>query len=48
MCLRNLKEKFPKIKYVSIGDGDEKRDFRLVRELKLENKSLFLINKSKS
>ena len=25
MCVRNLKEKFPKIKYVSIGDGEEKK-----------------------
>ena len=24
MCIRNLKEKFPKIKYVSVGDGDKK------------------------
>ena len=26
MCIRNLKEKFPKIKYVSVGDGEEKRN----------------------
>ena len=26
MCIRNLKEKFPKIKYISVGDGDEKKD----------------------
>ena len=25
MCIRNLKEKFPKIKYIIIGDGDEKK-----------------------
>ena len=25
MCIRNLKEKFPKIKYISVGDGDEKK-----------------------
>ena len=25
MCIRNLKEKFPKIKYISIGDGEEKK-----------------------
>ena len=37
MCIRNLKEKFPKIKYISIGDGDEKkRLLSLVKELKLE------------
>ena len=29
MCIRNLKEKFPNIKYVSVGDGDEKKDFML-------------------
>ena len=38
MCIRNLKEKFPKIKYVSVGDGDEKKKLEdLVRELKIEN-----------
>ncbi len=37
MCIRNLKEKFPKIKYVSVGDGDEKRNLiGLVKELKIE------------
>ena len=25
MCIRNLKEKFPKIKYVSVGEGEEKK-----------------------
>ena len=45
MCLRNLKEKFPKIKYVSIGDGDEKkRLLDMVRELKLENNVVILNN----
>ena len=45
MCIRNLKEKFPKIKYVSIGDGDEKkRLLSLVKELKLEKEVIFLDN----
>ena len=45
MCIRNLKEKFPKIKYVSVGDGDEKkRLYALVKELKLENQVVFLNN----
>ncbi len=26
MCIRNLKEKFPNLKYISIGDGDEKKN----------------------
>ena len=25
MCIRNLKEKYPNIKYVSIGEGEEKK-----------------------
>ena len=45
MCIRNLKEKFPKIKYVSVGDGDEKKRLQaLVKELKLENEVIFLNN----
>ena len=45
MCIRNLKEKFPKIKYVSVGDGDEKKRLHaLVKELKLENEVVFLDN----
>ncbi len=43
MCVRNLKEKFPKIKYVSIGDGEEKkRIISLVKELKIENEVILL------
>ena len=43
MCIRNLKEKFPKIKYVSIGDGEEKqRLIDLSKELKIENHVVFL------
>ena len=45
MCLRNLKEKFPKIKYVSIGDGEEKKNFRTwLKELKIENQVVILNN----
>ena len=41
----DLKEKFPKIKYISVGDGDEKkRLLSLVKELKLEKEVLFLNN----
>ena len=43
MCIRNLKERFPKIKYIIIGGGDEeKRLHALVKELKLENQVKFL------
>ena len=43
MCLRNLKEKFPRIKYVSIGDGDEKNNLiKLIKELKIEKEVVFL------
>ena len=43
MCIRNLKEKFPKIKYVSVGDGEEKkRLLALIKELKIENEVVFL------
>tara|TARA_Y100001970_G_scaffold109000_1_gene136222 strand:- start:60090 stop:61184 length:1095 start_codon:yes stop_codon:yes gene_type:complete len=45
MCIRNLKEKFPNIKYVSIGDGDEKKRLHaLSKELKVENEVVFLEN----
>ncbi len=43
MCIRNLKEKFPKLKYVSIGDGEEKNKLKiLTKELKIENQVVFL------
>ncbi len=43
MCIRNLKEKFPKIKYVSIGDGEEKNNLMsLIKELKIEKQIVFL------
>ena len=43
MCIRNLKEKFPKIKYISIGDGEEKKNLlKLREELKIEKEVVFL------
>tara|TARA_B100000945_G_C20328896_1_gene571394 strand:+ start:18 stop:1112 length:1095 start_codon:yes stop_codon:yes gene_type:complete len=46
MCIRNLKEKFPKIKYVSVGDGEERKKLiSLSKELKIENE-VVLIDKT--
>ena len=43
MCIKNLKPKFPKIKYVSIGDGEEKNNLeKLKKELKLGDEVTFL------
>ena len=43
MCIRNLKEKFPKIKYIIIGDGEEKNKLlALTNELKIEKEAIFL------
>ena len=43
MCIRNLKEKFPKIKYIIIGDGEEKNKLlALTNELKIEKEVVFL------
>ena len=37
MCIKNLKSKFPKIKYISIGDGDERKNLeQLKNELDLK------------
>tara|TARA_Y100001960_G_scaffold327554_1_gene414206 strand:- start:2381 stop:3478 length:1098 start_codon:yes stop_codon:yes gene_type:complete len=45
MLIKNLKPKFPKIKYVSIGFGDEEKNLiKLSRELQLENEVIFLKN----
>ena len=45
MCIRNLKEIFPKIKYIIVGDGDEKKKLlSLVYELRLEKEVIFLNN----
>ena len=43
MCIRNLKEKFPNIKYVSVGDGEEKKKLMvLIKELKIQNEVVIL------
>ena len=43
MSLKNLKVKFPKIKYVSVGFGEEQENLKkLSRELKIDNDVLFL------
>ncbi len=46
MCIKNLKEKFPKIKYISIGDGEERKKLEeLKKELNLD-KEVVLFNKT--
>jgi phosphatidyl-myo-inositol dimannoside synthase len=43
MCIKNLKTIFPKIRYISIGDGEEKNNLQnLQKELGLENEVKFL------
>ena len=43
MCIKNLKTIFPKIRYISIGDGEEKNNLQnLQKELGLENEVQFL------
>ena len=43
MLIKNLKNKFPKIKYVSIGFGEEEKNLKkLVKELKIENEVVFI------
>ena len=38
MTIKNLLPKFPKLKYVSIGDGDERKNLeKIKKELKLDN-----------
>ena len=45
MLIKNLKPKFPKIKYISIGDGDEENNlFKLSKELGLDKEVIFLKN----
>ena len=42
MLIKNLKPKFPKIKYISIGSGDEENNIlKLSKELNLEGSSFF-------
>ena len=43
MTIKNLKSKFPKIKYISVGDGEEKENLSDLRdELGLQNDALFV------
>ncbi len=43
MCIKNLKLKFPKIKYISIGTGDEESNLKkLAQELNVEKQVTFL------
>jgi len=43
MLIKNLKVKFPKIKYVSIGAGEEEKNLlKLIKELSLEKEVTFL------
>ena len=43
MTIKNLKTKFPKIKYISIGDGERKEELSELRdELGLQNDALFV------
>ena len=45
MLIKNLKTKFPKIKYVSIGGGDEEKNLlKLSKELNIEKEVIFLKN----
>ncbi len=45
MCIRNLKEKFPNIKYISIGDGEEKKNIHnLSNNLDLNENVMFYYN----
>jgi len=45
MLIKNLKPKFPKIKYISIGFGEEEKNLiKLTKELSLENDVIFLKN----
>ena len=43
MAVRNLREKFPKIKYICIGFGDEEKNLKkLVNQLSLDENVIFL------
>jgi phosphatidyl-myo-inositol dimannoside synthase len=47
MCIKNLKPIFPKIRYVCIGDGDEKNNLEKLKiELNLKDEIVFLKNTS--
>ena len=43
MLIKNLKVKFPKIKYICVGFGDEESNLKkLTKELSIENEVTFL------
>ena len=45
MLIKNLKVKFPKIKYISVGTGKEENNLiKLSKELSLDNEVIFLKN----
>ncbi len=45
MTIKNLKSKFKNVKYISIGDGEEKNNLlKLTKELNLDNNVTFLNN----
>ena len=45
MLIKNLKPKFPKIKYISIGEGEEEQNLlKLAKELNIEKEIIFLKN----
>ena len=49
MLIKNLKPKFPKIKYICVGDGREKTNLlKLSEELSLKNDVIFLKNIDKN
>ena len=47
MTVKNLLPKFPNLKYVSIGDGDERKNLeKLIKELNLENNVELILKSS--
>ena len=49
MTIKNLLPKFPKLKYVSIGDGDEKNNLiKLKKELGLDKEVSFIFKSNES
>ena len=47
MTIKNILPKFPNLKYISIGDGDEKKNLlKLRKELNLEKNVELIFNSS--
>ena len=46
MSIKNLKSKYPKIKYISIGDGEERQNLEKLKDELGLNNEVMLINKS--